>query len=376
MTTAPAQRQIYTQLVEGKVPPKQKVGRPADGEMTLHGLTLDLTGWWQIGWSHELAVGQVLAKRYFGRDLVVYRGTDGNVVVHDRYCQHLGASLAHSGCVTDEGIQCPFHGWVWGPDGKNVSIPYQDRPNKGRGLVTWPVVEVNDTVYIWNDSAGREPLWEVVDATTLAPHAAKYEYHPISAETVSYYPDLSAHPQMVIENAVDPHHFRFVHRTPTSPVILEEEIGEWSWWARVGFGRRWSERFAAGDAGAGEDKNTIEFLWNGMGISVSTESMPDGIRIVAINTTPVDDQRADMFATYWISKRDGDLEDGSYDRRLNEAKVAMPDDLNIWDNQIFIDPPSLATSEGKGFRSMRRWTQRFYPADSQYTLRNGLRRAE
>lgn len=368
MTSARPKRPAEVAATKGTVAPKQRAGSPQDGEMTLHGLTLDLTGWWQIGWSHELAVGQVLGKRYFGRDLVAYRGTDCKVVVHDRYCQHLGASLAHGGCVTDEGIQCAFHGWVWGPDGRNVSIPYQDRPNKSRGLNTWPVTELNDTIYIWNDAAGREPLWDVVDTTTHAPHAANFEYHPITADTGSYYPNLSVHPQMVIENAVDPHHFRFVHRTAITPTILEEEVDQWSWWSRVGFGKKWAERFDAGDAGAGEDRNTIEILWNGMGISANTESMPDGVRIIAINTTPVDDQRTDMFATYWIAKQDSDLEDGSYERRLNEAKIAMPDDLNIWNNQIFIDPPSLATSEGKGFRSMRHWAQRFYPEDSAYTI--------
>jgi nitrite reductase/ring-hydroxylating ferredoxin subunit len=86
----------------------------ATSEMTLHGLSLDLSGWFQVGWSNELEPGDVLAKHYFGRDLVVYRGLDGVVHVHDRYCQHLGASLARGGCVTGDGLQCPFHGWVWG----------------------------------------------------------------------------------------------------------------------------------------------------------------------------------------------------------------------------------------------------------------------
>lgn len=376
MTSAEVQRELYAPSGHGKVPPRQRVGRPADGEMTLHGLTMDLTGWWQIGWSDELAVGDVVAKRYFGRDLVAYRGNDGKVVVHDRYCQHLGASLAHGGCVADEGIQCPFHGWVWGPDGKNVSIPYQEAMTKGRGLHTWPVTELNDSIYIWNDPAGREPQWDVVDATTFAPHAAEVDFHPITPETRSHFPDTSSHPQLTIENVVDPQHFRFVHRTEIAPVILEEEVEGHTWWSRVGFGRRWAKRHAEGDIGKGDHSNTIEIFWNGMGVSVNTEDMPDGVRVIAINTTPVEDQSAEMFATYWIEKLDGDLEDGSYQRRLDQAKAAMPDDVNIWSNQIYIDPPTLAAIEAKGFRKIRRWTRQFYPDDSAYTLQNGLRRAQ
>jgi hypothetical protein len=44
----------------------------ATAEMTLHGLSLDLSGWFQVGWSNELEPSDVLPKHYFGRDLVVF----------------------------------------------------------------------------------------------------------------------------------------------------------------------------------------------------------------------------------------------------------------------------------------------------------------
>jgi 3-ketosteroid 9alpha-monooxygenase subunit A len=344
----------------------------ATGEMTLHGLSLDLSGWFQIGWSNELEPGDVLAKHYFGRDLVVYRGLDGAVRVHDRYCQHLGASLAHGGCVTSDGLQCPFHGWVWGPDGRNVSIPYQDRPNRARKLRTWDVTERNESVYLWNDPAGGPPSWQVADALTASAHAARAEFHPAGSLGRSHFTNLRVHPQMVTENAVDPHHFRFVHHTPISPVVIEEKTAGPQWQARVGFGQRWAQRAAAGDLPSPDTRGTIEILWQGIGVSVNTEDTRDGIRVIAINTTPVDDQHTEMFATYWVDRRPGDIEDGTYRRRLDEAKSAMPDDLNIWNNQIFLDSPALATSEGRGFRAMRRWTMQFYPADSEFTLRKRL----
>jgi hypothetical protein len=36
----------------------------AAGEMTLHGLSLDLSGWFQIGWSNELEPGDVLDSEF------------------------------------------------------------------------------------------------------------------------------------------------------------------------------------------------------------------------------------------------------------------------------------------------------------------------
>ena len=47
--------------------------------------------WWQVGWSHDLAAGEVRALRYFGEDLVMWRSDSGAVFVQDAFCTHLGA---------------------------------------------------------------------------------------------------------------------------------------------------------------------------------------------------------------------------------------------------------------------------------------------
>ncbi len=217
----------------------------------------------------------------------------------------LGASLAHGGCVVDDGIQCPFHGWVWAPDGHNVSIPYQDRPNRARSTSgTWPVVERNESVYVWFDHSGREPLWDVPDALDGVTLVAGREFHPAWPDGRQHYRDLRIHPQMVVENAVDPHHFRFVHHTAISPVLLRERVEGHEWWARVGFGRGWRDH--ARDASGAlrtDTRNTIDILWSGMGVSVNVEHMAEGVRVITINITPVEDGRTEIFATYWIGRR-------------------------------------------------------------------------
>lgn len=331
--------------------------------MRLHGLDLELTGWFQVAWAGDIGPEEVVALRYFGRDLVAYRSKDGVVRVHDRYCKHLGASLAHGGCVVDEGIRCPFHGWVWAPDGRNVSIPYQDRPNRAAKLGSWHVVERNEAIYVWFDAAGRDPYWEVPDMLAWAPHAATRDFHRAWPEGREHFRGLRVHPQMVTENAVDRHHFRFVHKTPISPVVLEEQVEGPEWRARVGFGRGWHNhpRDDRGELRT-DSMNTLEILWSGIGVSVNVEHILEGIRIISINTTPVEDGATEIFATYWIDRVEGDLADGSYRRRLEEAKRALPDDIEIWNNQIFVDPPgALAVEEGRGFRRMRGWVQQFYP---------------
>ena len=53
-------------------------------------------GWFAMCYSDELAVGQVKPLRYFGRDLVAWRGEDGQARVLDAYCAHLGAHMGGS----------------------------------------------------------------------------------------------------------------------------------------------------------------------------------------------------------------------------------------------------------------------------------------
>ena len=110
------------------------------------------TGWFQVAWSRDLTEGAVTPLHYFGVDLVLFRGADGHPHVLDAHCQHLGANLAYGGCVVADGIQCPFHGWVWDSAGRNVSIPYQSRPNKARRIRSWAVTEINDCIFIMSGS--------------------------------------------------------------------------------------------------------------------------------------------------------------------------------------------------------------------------------
>jgi phenylpropionate dioxygenase-like ring-hydroxylating dioxygenase large terminal subunit len=325
-------------------------------------LTLKITGWFQVGWSADIGTGDVVPMRYFGEDLVAYRGLDGVLRVHDAHCQHLGANLAYGGCVVAEGIQCPFHGWVWGPDGRNVHIPYQDRTNTARRVRPWRVVERNESIYLWHDAAGREPRWDVPEALRdTGPHVVARRFHPALPDGRERYRDLHVHPQAFAENAVDPHHFRFVHKTPISPVVLAEDVEGPTWRARVGFGQRWVAD-PSRDPDETDTLNTLIILMSGLGLTFNAEHLKGGVRVISIGVTPVDDEKTEMFATYWADEVKADAVPGHHEGRIAEAKRALPDDINIWEHQIYLEPPGLATSEAAGFRKLRRWATQFYAA--------------
>jgi len=63
----------------------------------------------------------------------------------------------------------------------------------------------------------------------IADHVRGRVYHPALPDGRLRFERVEVHPQYVIENSVDRHHFRFVHRVPHSPVILEQSADDWTW---------------------------------------------------------------------------------------------------------------------------------------------------
>jgi 3-ketosteroid 9alpha-monooxygenase subunit A len=298
------------------------------------------TGWFQVAWSADLEVGDVKPLHYFGAELVLFRDLDGVVRVLDAYCQHLGADLSRGGCVVEGGIQCAFHGWVWGGDGRNVRIPYERRPDDERRIRSWAVTELNECIYLWHDLEQRDPLWSVPDAwRQFRELTGRHYFRPIGPDEKQFFPGVPVHPQVIAESSVDRQHYRFVHHVPISPTMLAATSNECNWHATISFG--------AGDP--------VEIYWYGIGLSFSCEDHGDGMQVVSICPTPVDDTTTDIFATYWVS------EDLDYDDRLRAAKRALPDDVAIWSHQRYLDRPGLAPSEAGEFTQLRDWAHGFYP---------------
>ena len=78
--------------------------------------------WFPVALSRQLKPGQHRPVRLFDTRWLLFRTRSGRAAMTSRYCCHLGTDLAN-GCVVNECIECPMHGWRFGADGDCQHVP-------------------------------------------------------------------------------------------------------------------------------------------------------------------------------------------------------------------------------------------------------------
>lgn len=158
-------------------------------------------GWTWAFASKELKVGQVRGLRLLGRELVLWRGEDGVVRAADAHCPHMGAHLKE-GRVDGNGIRCFFHDWRYDADGRLDDVPCLKRAPYVQ-LQTWPVAESLGLIWIW---PGEEP-------TRKPPYVPELEDDDCAVHVLPMFTER-CHPNVMLINAIDEHHFNSVHSLP------------------------------------------------------------------------------------------------------------------------------------------------------------------
>lgn len=170
-------------------------------------------GWFMVASAGELSAKPISA-RYFGQDVVLYRGASGSPVMLDAYCPHMGTHMGKNttsyvvidGQVEGDSIRCPYHAWRFGPDGKCNNIPYFDGPIPEAAKVkSWPLRESFGCVFVWHDPEGGEPDYDL-------PTVAEWDDPSwVRWADVDHLGMLNCHPQEVVDNMTDSGHLGPVH---------------------------------------------------------------------------------------------------------------------------------------------------------------------
>lgn len=320
------------------------------------------TGWFQISWSEELSVGDVKSLRYFGQDMVMFRRESGDVTVMDAYCLHLGAHLGVGGTVCGEAIQCPFHGWQWGPDGRNVDIPYADKPHASRQIRTWTTAESDGMIFLWYAPDGRDPDWQVPSV----PEIASQEYYDFFPHSIKQWDAVRVAPQMAVENIADAAHFQFVHgaAAPATVETFEQDDHVFRISHRTVFGRGRKKTWLTPE---GEVEAYVDVEAYGMGLIVARFRGTDGA--VHISTqTPVDPLRTDMRTTMVVARDgdDGDRPTGTAEIRVKHQIAQAERDIPIWENMAYIRHAALVGPEARPYGTLRKWAAQFYEEGAEH----------
>ena len=159
----------------------------------------------------------VAGARLLGEDLVIWRSGD-QVSAWKDLCVHRGTRLSLGKKLTDDTLQCPYHGWTYAADGQCVRIPAhpeQKPPTKARAIAYRAKLAYDMVWVCLGEPAHAIPEFD--------------EWHDESYRKIlcGAYEFGAAAPRMV-ENFLDVAHFPFVHEnilgTQDRPEIPDYDV--------------------------------------------------------------------------------------------------------------------------------------------------------
>jgi nitrite reductase/ring-hydroxylating ferredoxin subunit len=155
--------------------------------------------WYAIARSDEVGAGEVIGRDFLDGRAIAYRGENGEAVVMNAYCRHLGADLS-MGKVFGNDIRCAFHHWQYGPDGACTKIPASEKIPKAARMFKYPTVEKWGLIWAFN---GATPLFDV-------PEFVDYAEPDLDLRTAEAF-DLPVEPWVPFTNSMDFQHLRVLH---------------------------------------------------------------------------------------------------------------------------------------------------------------------
>ncbi len=158
--------------------------------------------WYVVLQSRELKAGKPIGVTRMGEKMVFWRDTVGNPICQADLCPHRGVALS-LGCIIENKIQCPFHGFEYDQTGKCTLVPANGKAAivpKALKVVTHPAQEAHGYIYIWwgdeQETYPDLPWFDDLDDSFATSELVDHW-------TVDY--------SRAIENQLDVFHIPFVH---------------------------------------------------------------------------------------------------------------------------------------------------------------------
>ena len=167
---------------------------------------IEETHWHPV--SQVEALGQhPLPATLLDRALVLWRDASGEVHAWADQCPHRGAKLS-MGRVLNDRLECPYHGWQFGPSGQCIRVPAVPafQPPPGHCARAFQVDEKYGLIWVKLASGGAAVN---ADAVEIPAFNAESDGHLRKLNCGPY--DVATSAPRIIENFLDMAHFGFVH---------------------------------------------------------------------------------------------------------------------------------------------------------------------
>ncbi|MCX7176192.1 MAG: aromatic ring-hydroxylating dioxygenase subunit alpha [Proteobacteria bacterium] len=115
-------------------------------------LSFPMNAWYAAAYDVELRRA-LLPRTVCNKKLVMYRRADGTPAVLEDACWHRLLPLSKGRLIGDE-VECGYHGLVYSPEGRCISMPSQEKLNPSACVRSFPVAEKHRFIWVWlGDSA-------------------------------------------------------------------------------------------------------------------------------------------------------------------------------------------------------------------------------
>ena len=168
--------------------------------------------WMLVGHESDVAkAGDYFLRDVSGESVIIVRDKGGEVRAFYNVCRHRGTRLCEEASGHSSAIQCPYHAWTYGLDGRLVGAPHMDEVSgfDRNDYSLYPVkVGVWEGFIFVNLANDAMPLEE-----WFAPLTGKFSHWNLaklrSAKRVEY--DVHANWKLMFENYAECYHCPGVH---------------------------------------------------------------------------------------------------------------------------------------------------------------------
>lgn len=178
--------------------------------------------WLCVGRAEEIEnTGDYMAMRILGEPVLLVRGQDGEVRCLANVCAHRGVEVAF-GTGNKRVLNCPFHGWTYGLDGRLVGAPHmKEAENFDTKNCRLPPIHC----HIWKGwifiNFEKEPVPFAAYINTFEDDFGyiPQEKYRLAVKTIG---EVECNWKLLVENLIDFYHVNVVHVTTNGRAFTKD----------------------------------------------------------------------------------------------------------------------------------------------------------